>query len=186
MSVALEQPAPTIRDLTHDLHEELESLPANQKLFRGEQTDFDRKVYLASWEKIFKFLDQYVPEGLRRAEACREAIAGLGGYREPPTCGSIAYVHYLRWVKDNDLLNGHIYLNYMGMLFGGQIMKKKYPTSAQVYEFDDVVYWRQYIRDNYVDMSEQFIHEVKQGFKMHISIGDELGRLWSCGKSLSN
>jgi len=168
----------SIKELTQDLHTELESLPFNQKMFSGDQTDIERRMYIAGWLPIFKRLDSHVPEPLRRTEKLLEAQNALG-HKEPPALSAWGYTHYLDgWhARNNRSLNGHIYLNYMGFLFGGQIMKKRYPNTSQMYEFDDVVFWRDYIREHYVDMSEEFVYEVKQGFRMHINISTELGKI---------
>ena len=166
----------TIKELTQDLHTELESLPFNVKMFRGDQTPTERRMYISGWLPIFKRLDPHVPEPLRRTQSLLKAQKALG-HIEPPALSAYGYRHYLDgWhARNNRSLNGHIYLNYMGFLFGGQIMKKRYPESSQMYEFDDVVYWREYIREHYVDMSEEFVYEVRQGFRMHINISEELG-----------
>lgn len=179
MGYALSETGPSIKDLTADLHEELEAKPFNQKMFRGDLNFFDRKVYIASWMPIFKHLDPHVPDGMKRVPSLKEALKTLGGYPEPPVLPAHGYAHYLGgWHARNERsLNGHIYLNYMGFMYGGQIMKKKYPQSSQMYEFDDINYWRQYVRDTYVDMSEEFVYEVKAGFRMHLNICDELARV---------
>ena len=168
----------SIKELTQDLHTELESIPFNVKMFKGEQTTFERQQYVASWIPIFKVLDPHVSEPLRRLAPLLKAQDALG-HKAPPALGSHGYAHYLTgWhQRNNRSLKGHIYLNYMGFLYGGQIMKKRYPESSQMYEFGDLVYWREYIRENYVDMSEEFVYEVKQGFRMHINICNELGRV---------
>ena len=46
-----------IKQATKTLHESLELLPFNQKMFRGEQTDQERTAYLLSNLEIFEILD---------------------------------------------------------------------------------------------------------------------------------
>lgn len=167
----------SIKELTQDLHTELEALPSNQKMFRGEQTVSERKTYIASQLKIFQVLDTYVPERLRRVRALESATESLGGYSRLPTLASVAYAHYLTGAHTYGIvpnINAHIYLNYMGFLYGGQIMKKRYPTSAAMYQFDDPVMWREYIRANHIEMNDEFVSEVRTGFKMQIAISKEL------------
>lgn len=166
----------SIKELTQDLHTELEDLPFNQKMFRGEQTPFERKSYIVSQLKIFKVLDTYVPERLRRVRALEGSIERLRGYPAVPMCSALRYAHYMRGAYTNDIpnVNAHIYLNYMGFLYGGQIMKKRYPTSAAMYQFDDPVMWREYIRANHIEMTDDFVSEVRTGFEMQINISREL------------
>ena len=174
----------SIKHLTADLHEELEAVPFNQKMFRGEQTVAERKSYLASWKPIMKFLDPMVPEPMRRWEKIKDDLKASGlGHQEPST-HSYAYLHYMSGfdTDQNNGFNGHIYLNYMGFMFGGQIMKKRYPDTASLYEFDDIVLWRNYVREHYVDTDdEKFVYQVREGFRMHINISNDLGRLHNVG-----
>lgn len=178
MDSNLSETGQSIKELTADLHDELEAKPFNKKMFAGQLTKFERQVYIASWIPIFKQLDPYVPDEMKRVHSLEAAQESLG-HPEPPVLDVWGYVHYLNgWhARNNRSLNGHIYLNYMGFMYGGQIMKKKYPQSSQMYEFDDINYWRQYVRDTYVDMSEEFVYEVKNGFRMHLNICDELARV---------
>lgn len=58
-------------------------------------------------------------------------------------------------------------------------MKKRYPDTSTLYEFDDIVEKRAYIRERIVEdynapFYQQFVHEVKVGFKWHIAISKEL------------
>ena len=55
-----------IRNGTKELHEEVERLPFNQKMIRGEQSRAERADYLMSFYEIFKVLDKHVPKELQR------------------------------------------------------------------------------------------------------------------------
>lgn len=167
----------SIKELCADLHDELEAVPFNQKMFRGEQTIAERKSYLASWKPIMKFLDPMVPTPMRRWENIKNDLKASGPGHHVPVTSSYAYLHHIDSLKGKEY-HGHVYLNYMGFMFGGQIMKKRYPDTASLYEFDDIVYWRDYVRKHYVHVEdEKFVQQVKKGFQMHIAMSRELGRL---------
>ena len=169
----------SIKDLCADLHDELEAVPFNQKMFRGEQTPAERKSYLAAWLPIMEFLDTKVPVPMRRTDRIR---VDLGRVDTPfiscPMKMPLEYITHMK--QDNEKhgngFDGHLYLNYMGFMFGGQIMKKRYPETASLYEFDDIVHWREYVRRFYVHVTDEaYVEQVREGFRMHIDISKELG-----------
>lgn len=169
-----------VRNANKDLHDLLENQPFNQRMFRGEQTELERAAYLSVHLDIFTELDKHVPEDLHRVKYIQQDLDALGGYIDvPKSC--LDYVGYL----DSGSLfpvtfdvSAHIYLNYMGLLFGGQVMKKRYPNSSNIYTFVDVVTSREYIRSNVVKDTAKFIAEVRNGFEWHIDISRELGVLY--------
>lgn len=163
-----------IREATNDLHTELEALPFNVKMFKGEQTDEERRAYLTSNKYIFTALDPHVPPELRRLKAIEKDLKVLGGPSNFVLGSSIDYSYYLQHHCEN--IGAHIYLNYMGFMYGGQIMKKRYPTSASMYEFDEIEAKREYIREQVCEDTEEFVNEVRNGFHWHINISKELGR----------
>jgi len=173
-----------IKQATKTLHESLELLPFNQKMFRGEQTNQERTAYLLSNLEIFEILDPHVPEDFRRAPFIENDIKNLNQPLEE--CPSIThgYCTYLEAICSD--LRPHIYLNYMGFMFGGQIMKKRYPEASSMYDFDVIEQKRQYIRDRIVEDYNSphwisFVSEVKHGFKWHIGISEELGNIYNVG-----
>lgn len=169
----------SIKEKTDDLHTELESLPFNQKMFRGEQTREERISYLASWLPIFEILDPKVPADLRRYAHIANDLDKLGGSLNDASIRVVDYIDYFNTKHrlNNSLFDGHIYLNFMGFMYGGQIMKKRYPDSSSMYEFNNIEHWRDYIRKNYVDAEDSwFVHEVRTGFLMHINISKDLGK----------
>ena len=156
-----------IREATKKLHDELEALPFNQKMFRGELTREERLSWLAAQLNVFELLDPHVREDLRRSDLIRQDIEALGGKN---VWAPAAYWFDL---KNNvkGRLDGHIYLNYMGLLYGGQIMSERYPESSRLYQFDDVKGARKYIRETFVqphETEEWFVFQVRNGFQMHI------------------
>tara|TARA_R110002153_G_scaffold193233_2_gene346603 strand:- start:448 stop:1038 length:591 start_codon:yes stop_codon:yes gene_type:complete len=186
-----------IKEYTQDLHTQLEALPFNQRMFKGEQTDIERMAYIYANIEIFEELDWHVPFSLKRLDSLKDAYAVLNdrlstvdissmhsalNFINLPGISTIqAYKHYLKHVCTD--LRPHIYLNYMGFMFGGQIMKKRYPVSAGMYEFDNIDWCRSHIRESVQPQSfdtepygypQQFVHEVKVGFRFHIAITQNL------------
>jgi hypothetical protein len=173
-----------LRDATKTLHDRLESLPFNKRMFEGNQTNAERATYLCSNLEIFEVLDPHVPVNMRRSSLIEEDIGKLNeAFADAPQT-TFAYRTYLEKVCDD--LRPHIYLNYMGFMFGGQIMKKRYPQAASMYEFDDIEAQREYIRQRICESYNSpewnpFVSEVKVGFKWHIGISQQLGEYFNVG-----
>lgn len=171
-----------IKDATKTLHDRLEALPFNKKMFEGNQTNAERAVYLCSNLEIFEVLDPHVPKEMRRSSLIEEDLGVLAEPFADAPRTTIAYRTYLEKVCDD--LRPHIYLNYMGFMFGGQIMRKRYPESASLYEFDDIEGNREYIRQRVCETYNSphwrsFVDEVKNGFRWHIGISKELGEYFN-------
>ena len=80
------------------------------------------------------------------------------------------YGVYLEGLKTKDLYP-HIYLNYMALMFGGQMMKSKVPGKGRMYDFDNVQESIAMIRGIQKD---EWADEVNKGFNYIINILDEL------------
>lgn len=166
-----------VREETKKFHDDLESLPFNVRMFKGEQTEEERRAYLTSNQYIFTVLDQFVPKDFGRLSAIKKDLKKLGGKTDEVLTTSIDYAYYLEYHCRN--IESHIYLNYMGFMYGGQIMKKKYPNSATTYEFTDIENKRLYIRENVCQDTQDFIDEVNEGYKWHIKISEELEKIFN-------
>ena len=80
------------------------------------------------------------------------------------------YVQYLQNLSEDDRL-AHVYLNYLAVMFGGQMMKKVVPSSGKMYEFDDMPGAMQAVRRVQKD---EWAEEVNRGFDFAISMFAEL------------
>lgn len=164
-----------IRDQTKDLHDKVEQLPFTVAMIEGRHEPFHRSAWLISQFYAFKVLDDHVPVSLKRAMIFKNDIIKLP--LSAPALSAIGYSQYLSKLKNP---NPHIYLNYMALLFGGQILKKHYPDSASMYSFDEpLADLKDYIRSNYVEDSPEYISEVRLGFQYQIEITNELGRRYA-------
>lgn len=162
-----------IRAATKKLHEDLELQSFNQKMFRSEQTRDERQAYLSVQYEIFSCLDIHVPAKLRRLPYICYDLDQLGGRINVPPA-ALGYATHLETICEDK--RPHIYLNYMGLMFGGQIMKRRYPNfPMEIYEFEDLQAGKRYIREEVCEDTDNFILEVKYGFRWQIEIAKELG-----------
>jgi len=172
-----------IREGTNDLHDKLEALPFNQKMFQGKLTSEERFMYLNVHREIFSVLDNYVPQQLRRVSNIEQDLNTFTTMRLPDICPSsvyeyAGYLEFADYMPTKININAHIYLNYMGVMFGGQIMAKQYPLSSRIYQFEDLLEGRAYIREKVCVDTNDFIGEVREGFNWHIEIATALGKLF--------
>lgn len=164
-----------IKEKTQALHDLLEEQPFNQRMFKGELTTTQRRAWLEAQLSIFEHLDPHVRKDLRRSDAIREDIAALGGKSRPSLCD------YPKVIQYADRFEGHIYLNYMGLLFGGQIMARCYPESSRLYQFEEIKGARTYIRENFQHPFENetwYQEQVSQGFRLHIATSKQLWKTY--------
>jgi hypothetical protein len=66
----------------------------------------------------------------------------------------------------------HIYLNYLAIMFGGQIIKNKIPGGGKMYEFDGDI--REIAGSIRAIQKDEWADEVNIGFDYLINIYDEL------------
>ena len=170
-----------LRDSVKDLHDALEATPFAIRMFEGKLTVAERKAYYASQQPIFEYLDRHVCSTyLERAPIFQHDINALAG---SPATRPIATHTYVSHLKNRaKTLDPHHYVNYMGLLFGGQIMKKMYPQTT-IYEFPrPIVQCRELIRNQHCHtINSEFIEEARQGFQFQINIFTELGVLHHVG-----
>lgn len=145
-----------LRELTHEHHKKAESQPFAQLLISG---NISRKTYATF---LFNQHPQYnLLETLARLHDLldvRIAPKIHDDYQElwqefepnqPPMLEVVKeYMDYLMSIShDPDRLMAHLYVRHLGDLSGGQIISKKVPGSATMYQFDNVKQIKDKIRE---------------------------------------
>ena len=147
-----------LKEATHIKHKEVERMPFNVKMFKGHLTKEQYGWYLRSQLGIFRALEdnfEFPHEGLKRIEAVAFDLMSLGIDNLVCDIATREYATYLRGLSQEDA-NAHIYLNYLAIMFGGQMMKKATPGPGKMYEFEN--------------MKECMADEVNKGFDFMIKI----------------
>ena len=65
----------------------------------------------------------------------------------------------------------HVYLNYLAIMFGGQMMKTKVPSTGRMYDFENMMEAAGSIR---AIQKDEWADEVNKGFDFMIEIFKEL------------
>lgn len=164
-----------LKEATAEKHKLAERMPFNGRMFRGELSVKEYVHYLTQQSSIFQILEQIGlphPSLLRLKkvfEDIQELTPQLSG-RFPSLQSTQKYGLYLQKLNYEEALP-HIYLHYLALMFGGQIMKSKVPGSGRMYDFDDMREAAGSIRELQMD---EWVDEVNKGFDFMIEIFDEL------------
>jgi heme oxygenase len=163
----------TLKEATAELHSKAEKMMFNQRMFRGELSQHEYLNYLIQQSYIFQEIEnRNLPHpNLQRLSSINEDINELGGYSFKISKPTTDYVVYLGDLNQNQL-NAHIYLNYLAIMFGGQMIKSKVPGSGKMYEFEGDM--RELIGSVRAIQKDEMADEVNKGFQYIINILDEL------------
>lgn len=168
----------TLRELTQENHKKAESMPFNQKLLKGELTQWEYGEYLKSQLAIFSTIEGVfkLPDpGMCREDSILSDLEELFILRiSTDSPATREYCEYLKNL-DHHLFMPHVYLNYMALMMGGQILKKLVPGSGKMYDFGNAETVRKYvslIRDEQNDL--EWADEVNKGYEFVIAIYNEL------------
>ena len=162
-----------LKDLIQEKHRQAEQMPFNQRMFRGELSIYEYSTYLQQLEAIFAELEKNpLPHpSLNRTAAIQQDIQELGYNRTIPLLeASKHYTRYLATLSADEQLP-HVYLHYMALLFGGQIMKNKIHGNGTLYQFDDAPAAIQAIR---TIQQDSWANEANRGLDYFTDILDEL------------
>jgi heme oxygenase len=163
----------TLKEATAELHSKAEKMDFNQRMFAGKLSNDEYLNYLIQQSYIFQEIEnRNLPHSnLQRLSSINEDINELGGYKFKINKPTTDYVVYLGDLNQSEL-NAHIYLNYLALVYGGQMMKSKVPGSGKMYEFEgDMMELIGSIRSIQKD---EWATEVNKGFQYIINILDEL------------
>ena len=164
-----------LKEATSIKHKQAETMPFNAKMFKGLLSKDEYLLYLNQQFQIFQALESKgLPHNAlgrkEKVQADIDELRSQGHHDETVLNSTRDYVGYLDTLSYEEALP-HIYLNYMAVMFGGQMMKKVVPSTGRMYDFDDMKESIQAIRNVQKD---EWADEVNKGFDFNILIFDEL------------
>jgi heme oxygenase len=164
----------SLKELTSEKHKQAEKMPFNVRMFKGELSKEEYLDYLIVQSSIFQIFEQMgVPHpSLLRLQRIFEDIEELGinniGRNNVKSIRE--YGIYLQRLTYEEMLP-HMYLHYLALMYGGQLMKSKVPGSGRMYDFNNIESGVDSIRSLQKD---DWCDEVNTGFDFMIKIFDEL------------
>ena len=163
-------------------HSLAEKMTFNQRMFRGELSKEEYTLYLCQQLAIFDSIERHpLPHpALGRCPKVFEDIKELmeledgQGVQIRPLDSTKEYKKYLITLTQEELLP-HVYLNYMAIMFGGQMMKKNVPGSGRMYEFDGDM--KEIAGSIRAIQKDEWADEANKALDYNINILDELQRV---------
>jgi heme oxygenase len=166
-----------LREATAELHSKAEKMEFNQRMFRGELSTDEYVKYLYQQVSIFDAIEsEELPHpSLARTDKVKEDILELKSTFDIMNILPItmAYSHYLSTLTKEERLP-HVYLHYLALAYGGQMMKNQTPGSGKMYDFEDM---QEAIGAIRATQQDEWADEVNKGFEYIIIILDELQKL---------
>jgi heme oxygenase len=161
-----------LREATAELHSKAEKMEFNQRMFRGELSTEEYAKYLYQQLIIFEAIEakQLPHPSLARVDKVKEDLLELKSDKIEYLPTAFEYSEYLSSLTQEELLP-HIYLNYLALAYGGQMMKTKVPGSGKMYDFENMHVSVGSIR---ATQKDEWADEVNKGFQFIINIADEL------------
>ncbi len=164
-----------LKEATSIKHKQAERMSFNTRMFNGALSKNEYLLYLNQLLQIFRKIENIgLPNvNLKRVDSVQADIKELnsqGYFSDIILSSTKAYTDYLGSLSYEQILP-HIYLNYMAIMFGGQMMKKAVPSTGRMYVFDNMPESIQSIRNIQKD---EWAEEVNKGFDFNISLFDEL------------
>ncbi len=161
-------------------HSLAEKMPFNQRMFKGELSKEEYILYLAQQFTIFGTIEKHplphpaLERGPKVLSDIRELLEADGDIEINPLESTTQYANYLNGLKEEELLP-HIYLNYLALMFGGQMMKKNVPGSGKMYDFDGDI--REIAGSIRAIQKDEWADEANKALDYNIAILDELQRV---------
>lgn len=166
-----------LKEAIAEKHSLAEKMPFNQKMFRGELSKEEYSMYLSQQYAIFSTLEKNpLPHpSLNRKDLVEADIDELQAESAGTVIVSTAqYCDYLNTLTAEEQ-QPHIYLNYLAIMFGGQMMKSKVPGSGRMYEFEDM---REAAGSIRAIQKDEWADEANKALDYNINILDELHRIF--------
>ena len=171
-----------LKEAIAEKHSLAEKMTFNQRMFNGELSKEEYILYLSQQLTIFDSIERLpLPhEALSRVPKVFEDIKELmelgdtQGVQIKPLVATNEYRKYLITLTQEELLP-HVYLNYLAIMFGGQMMKKNVPGNGRMYEFDGDM--REIAGSIRAIQKDEWADEANKALDYNINILDELQRV---------
>jgi len=166
-----------LKEATKDKHRQAEETALSRLLISGTMREHTYSAFMENMLSIYEELERdgmIVKPEVLRVQRVRDDMEKLGHKPYGQALSTIYYVRYLaelpperRWA--------HIYVHYLGNMYGGQMIARRLPGPHSHLEFDDLDGCKSYVRSNLEGVPAD---EANAAFDWTIRIYDELHRLF--------
>jgi len=166
-----------LREAVRDNHQAAEKTRWSQMMISGDMRIEQYAAMLYNMQPIYTELERTglitKPEVLR-ARLVQQDLDALGGTQHGLTLSTVYYTRYLETLDDRARW-AHIYVHYLGNMYGGQMIGRRLPGPHTHLIFDDLRGCIAYVRENLTDVSQQ---EANTAFIWTMKVYDELYNLF--------
>ena len=172
-----------LKEATAEKHRKAERMPFNVLMINGKLTRPQYEWYLQAQYEIFSAIEdnfELPHPALARKAAVQSEIESLDvkvqsadnlNSNMPVVQSALDYAEYISGLEQEEA-EAHMYLHYLALMFGGQMIKSKVPGNGAMYEFGaDMMAAAAAIREIQQD---DWADEVNKGFDYMIDIFKEL------------
>lgn len=172
-----------LRKETKELHDSAESHRFNATLLSGRMEPETYKELLKRQYIIFNSIENNpsCPSFIKELKMSERVMNDLDESLESVILDdiSVMYSRYLSNVRA-DVLLPHVYLNYLQLLYGGQMIKKVTPIDSKMFDIEntsEIIRGIRNLQQEYLSsVYELWLDEVNFSYQTWIAIYDELSR----------
>ena len=164
-----------LKEATAELHSKAEKTQFSQLIFSGTIPEQEYAYYLFNMYHIHNALEskyELPHASLNRCKSIEKDLGGLIKLKMDLTEATKKYIDYINTLTEEQW-KAHIYVNYLAIVYGGQMIKSKVPGLGDYYVIENmqecVGVIRAFLTD---DMSD----EANKGFQFNI---DVLENIWN-------
>jgi len=164
-----------LREATYQKHREAEKTELSKAMVRKALTEELYHQFVFNMGQIYQAIEKrmdFLPNDVKRSQSYLNDLKAINRGSGTMMKSTDRYVRYLSSI-DVPKLWAHVYVQYMGNMFGGQMLRERMPGPCSHLDFNDVKSCIAYIRANVKDVDP---NEANNAFDHVIEIYDELYR----------
>lgn len=163
----------TLKEATADLHSKAEKTQFSQLIFSGTIPEQEYAYYLFNMYHIHNALETKYPlphPSLNRCNAIEKDLGVLIKLKLDLTDSTKKYIDHINSLTE-DQWKAHIYVNYLAIVYGGQMIKSKVPGSGEYYNIDNMQECVGAIR---AFLTDDLADEANKGFQFNIDVLEDM------------
>lgn len=171
-----------LRDATHEKHRLAEQTDFSQSMINGNLTVELYHQFLFNMFQIYEAIENkinFLPADISRVQKYKNDLSNLNRGAGTTLTSTNSYVRHIYSLTIPQVW-AHIYVHYLGNMYGGQMLKKNLIWPSSHLDFNDVKAAISYIRSNINDVDP---NEANTAFDWTIKVYDELYKTFRSNSS---
>ena len=164
-----------LKEATAELHSKAEKTQLSQLIFSGTIPEQEYAYYLFNMYHIHNALEskyELPHPSLNRCKSIEKDLGGLIKLKMDLTESTKKYIDYINTLTEEQW-KAHIYVNYLAIVYGGQMIKSKVPGLGDYYVIENMQECVGVIR---AFLTDDMSNEANKGFQFNI---DVLENIWN-------